>query len=362
MRTARDHSQALTINELATRILAHQDSKRDYVADTRRVGFFEEGGKFGITIDGISEAEETPDSFGITKIAHEQIGTRLGIPRKYYDRMAQDAPALLVDNVRHWLIEEPAERMFRTLDGNVRAVLSNRYRRLDNYDLMQHLLPELNAIDGLDFFVTALTPERLFIRATLPGLEADIRVGDTVRAGVEITNSEVGRGSLQVRPYLLRLVCLNGMVSTVSLRKYHAGARIQETEDALGIFRDETLAADDRALFMKAADLVRASLTEVSFNQIVSQLRDIAEGEQIATPVAATKVLAKQLDLTESEGDTMLTFLASGGDLSQWGAVNALTETAKFAEDFGRLVELEEKAGELAALPGAEWARVAATA
>lgn len=358
LRTARDHSQALEIGELAALLKEQQATKLDYVADTRRVGFFtREDGEFGVTIDGIPEQE-----FRVNHIAHEQIGGRLRIPRRYYERMRQDAPELLQRNVEHWLISEPEKRMFRTLDGDLRAVLSDRYRRLDNYDLLQHLLPELGAIEGLDYFVTALTPERMFIRATLPRLTADVKVGDTVQAGVEISNSEVGYGALMVRPYILRLRCLNGMVANVALRKYHAGARIQETEDVLGIYRDETLAADDKVLFMKAADLVRASLTEVSFNRIVDQLRDIANSDEIVAPVAAVEVLSQKLALTDSEGERMLSFLASGGDLSQWGAVNALTQAAKSAETFGRLVELEAAAGELAEMPKKEWAQVAVLA
>lgn len=31
--------------------------------------------------------------------------------------------------------------MLRTLDGNLRAFLSNRYRRLDNLELVDHILP-----------------------------------------------------------------------------------------------------------------------------------------------------------------------------------------------------------------------------
>lgn len=359
MRSVRDHAQALTLDELGAELMAQQATKVDYVADTRRVGFYDrEDGDFGVSID-------MPDGlldFGVNDIAHEQIGTRVGIPRKYYDRMRADAPQLLTRNVEHWFSNEPEDRMFRTLQGNVRAVVSNRFRALDNLDLLQHLLPVLRETDGLEYWVTALTPERMYIRATLPRLQADVKVGDTVQAGVEISNSEVGRGSLQVKPWILRLDCLNGLTTQVALRKYHAGRRIEQTEDALGIFRDETLRADDTAFFMMAADMAKAALTKVTFDRIVEQLRETATGEAIVKPVAAVKVIAKQLDLREEEGDTLLSFLASGGDLSQWGAVNALTETAKYADTFERVTELEAKAGELVAMPANEWAKVAVTA
>ena len=36
-----------------------------------------------------------------------------------------------------WLQSDDDRRMIRTLDGNVRAVLSDHYRRLDNFDLAE---------------------------------------------------------------------------------------------------------------------------------------------------------------------------------------------------------------------------------
>ncbi|MBL0089244.1 MAG: hypothetical protein IPP44_22195 [Ideonella sp.] len=36
--------------------------------------------------------------------------------------------------------------MVRTLDGQARAFLSDRYRRLDNYDLCEHVLPMLQRL------------------------------------------------------------------------------------------------------------------------------------------------------------------------------------------------------------------------
>ena len=59
-------------------------------------------------------------------VAHRQIAARLEIPAKYYDRMRTEAPQMLAKNVNHWLHAQPETRMIRTLDGNVRAFLSDR--------------------------------------------------------------------------------------------------------------------------------------------------------------------------------------------------------------------------------------------
>lgn len=365
MRTALDHSQALTIDALAERLLGQKGEKVDYVADTRRIGFFDvtggdgaSTGDYAITLDGVD------GEFRIRDRAHKQIAGRLKIPRTYYDRMRGDAPELLKQNVEHWLRSNPEKRMWRTLGSDLRAVLSDRYLRLDHDNLVNHMLPVLGEFSGLEFFANGLTDEKMFIRATLPRLEADVKVGDTVRAGVEISNSEVGSGALQVRPFILRLQCLNGMVSMHKLgvwRRYHVGR--QQGEGTLeAVYQDETLQKIETAIFAEAADLVRASLSEAAFNLIVSQLQDLASRDQMAAPVAAVEVLRDRLDLTEDEGTSVLNFLAAGGDLTQWGAINAITETAKRAESFDRLVELEETAGRLAEYSEAEWARVAVAA
>lgn len=75
-----------------------------------------------------------------------QLAGRIGIPKRYYDRMATDAKSigLFADNVNHWLRHDDESRnfLFRTLrpdDGGVgmaRALLSDKYLLLNNYDLV----------------------------------------------------------------------------------------------------------------------------------------------------------------------------------------------------------------------------------
>lgn len=363
----------LNLMELAAEVDRRQRTRIDIIADTRKVGFHstDEGASY-LTVDGQEEItpwHTTPEfapsiqGFKVNDHAHGQIANRLTIPKTYYDRLRKTAPGLLDDNVRHWLDAEPKTGLIRTLDGQVRAMLSDRFRRLDNYDLLGAVLPAFKTVDGLEFHIASLTDKKMYLRAILPGLQADITgKGDIVQAGVEIRNSEVGAGTLTVSPYLWRLVCLNGMVSNSLISARHTGRKIDESEENIGIYRDETLRADDTAFFMKVTDLVTAALTEVQFEKIVAQLRSTATGEKIKDPIAATKVLGTRLDLLEGEQTSILTHLIEGGDLSQWGAVNAITATAKEAAGFDRVAELEEIGGRLASLPANEWQRVAVAA
>ena len=49
-----------------------------------------------------------------------------------------DAPMLLADNANRWLKDKGEDRrLIRTLDGKARALLSDKYRPLENEDLAE---------------------------------------------------------------------------------------------------------------------------------------------------------------------------------------------------------------------------------
>ena len=95
---------------------------------------------------------ETPDglrTFRTTELFRRQVADKLKIPFAYFERMRTEQAGLLDRNVDTWLHHEPELRMVRTLDGQARAFLSDRYRRLDNYDLCDHVLPMLQQLPGV---------------------------------------------------------------------------------------------------------------------------------------------------------------------------------------------------------------------
>lgn len=349
----------LDLQQLAVELERREGTKEDFVVPTPRMDLYPAGGEgqYALHIDGVTD---DGTGFGCTDYFHRQLGSRLNIPKPYYDRMRQGAPELLRKNVRHWLDDKVEDRMVRTLDGNARAYLSNRYRRLDDYQLMNHLLPVFNEVAGLQFHAAVLEPNRLYIRALLPGMQAEVAVGDIVCAGVEIRNSEIGDGSLSVGPFIWRFACLNGMVvPAAALRKYHTGRQIKDVNEDFTIYSDETRQLDDAAFFSKAKDVVKAALSEVQFAAIVEQLKATTVSTEIVSPTSTVQRLDKEYGFEEHEQDSIIRWLAQGGDLSQWGTVNAITAAAKSSTTFTRQVQLEEIGGKLAALDARKWNHLA---
>ena len=160
------------------------------------------------------EATDGVERYGITNLARRQLAEKLKIPFAYFERMRAEQPALLDRNVNTWLQSDGERRLVRTLDGNVRAVLSDRYRRLHNYDLAENVLPILQRLPEARFESVELTETKMYIKVVTPRVEYEIAPGDVVQAGIVITNSEVGQGTLSVQPLVYRLVCRNGLIAS----------------------------------------------------------------------------------------------------------------------------------------------------
>lgn len=348
-----------TLSELAMELEKQQETKRDFIADTRELEIVqptEINNEFRMKLNGHGD-------FHVSDNTHRQIAQRVGIPQKYYNRMTQEAPELLVRNVKHWFDNKPERRMIRTLDGNARAFLSDRYRTLDNFDLATAVIPVLQEADGIKIVSTEITESRMYIKALFPKLEMEVKKGDPVQSGIVITNSEIGIGALKVEPLVYRLVCLNGMIAADhKMSKYHVG-RIADGGDAVAeLFRDETLEADDRAFWMKVQDVVRGSLDKVKFEEIVRRMTLTTEQRIEGDPVAAIEIVAKKFDLTDGEKSGVLRNLIEGADLSKFGLINAVTRHSQDIADYDRATDFERLGGTILELPSNQWSEISQAA
>ena len=343
-----------TLTEMAQALEMQQALKKDYVADTRALEMTDAG---QLAISGSSA-----QPFDLTPHAHRQIGDRIGIPAKYYDRMRIEAPELLQMNVNHWFQNNPEQRLIRTLGSSARAFLSRRYRRLDNFDLADVVLPTLLQMDGAQVMSCELTETRMYIKVVTAKVQADVKVGDPVQAGVCISNSEIGLGSLRIEPLIYRLICTNGMVTpdrSARNRFTHLGRAAANTPDAYELFSDQTLAADNAAFFLKVQDLVRDAVDRTKFEALVAQMQATTERRIEGNPVKAVELLSDKFKLQQGERSGVLQHLIQGGDLSQWGLLNAVTRTAQDAESYDRATELEELGAQVMSLPSAQWKQLA---
>ncbi len=329
-----------TLQELAIELDRQRNAKHDYLLDTRNL-------RMDVTEDGTmltmhNDQTDHNTILGLTEIAHDQIGQALGIPSKYYNKMRASNPELLVQNVNSWFDTEPKTRMIRTLDGNARAFLSDRYRRIDNYEIAETVLPIIGDMYGAYIESCEITEARMYIKVVNPRLTQEVTPGDVVQSGMLITNSEVGLGSMAIQPLVYRLVCSNGMVvNDAATRRYHIGRGNQAGED-YSLYSNETLAADDRALMLKVQDTVRAVVDQTRFDKVIQMMR-MAKDAKITTNSIPQMVelAASDFGITKTESEGVLDHLIRGADLSLYGLANAVTRTAQDVESYDRSTEME---------------------
>jgi len=303
----------------------------------------------------------------VTELMHDQLGKWAQIPAPYYDRMRggdNSDRALLAANMNHWLRHNKETRLVRTLDGHARAFLSNRYRTIDNYDVANAALPvllnESRKLGMIEVASAEVTDKRLYLKVTSKRLTYEVKKGDAVQAGIVISNSEVGKGSVRIEPFLLRLICLNGaVIEDQAVRKFHLGRQSAELEAAEAVFRDETRLADDKAFLLKMGDVVRASFDDTNFAKLKGMTID-ATTRKIQAPIQdVVEEVADRFSLNEKYKDSFLKNLIEGGDTSQWGLANAITAVANMADSYEDATDLEKVGGTIMTLPPEAWHQLA---
>ena len=342
------------LNEVMMELNRQNQRKKDYIGSAQALRLFEDGQTF--EIGSMSGAQQ----FGTTRLFHRQVASALGIPAKYYDIMQSQKPELLAQNVNAWLSDRENSYMIRTMDyggGRVaRALLSDRYRRIDNMEIASAVLPLFAGSDQYEVISSEVTENRMYLKILSRRLEMEVVPGDYVQAGVVISNSEVGLGSVNVQPLVYRLVCTNGMiVNDMGERKNHVGRAAKAGEDSVHIYSDETMEAEDKAFLLKLRDVTMAAIEEGRFAQVVGKLKESAGIPITGKVTEVVELTGKTYGFNTDEQDSILQYLIAGGDLSQYGLSNAITRASQDVESYDRATALEGIGWQVAAMPATQW-------
>src|SRR5215831_5348605 len=137
---------------LATEVQRQLKSRHDFVAPTPAIQMETE--KLSKDDQRALVLKVGDRKFGVQNWAHGQIAEHLQIPARYYNRLRESEPELLAQNVNTLFAHDVTRegdverRMVRVLDGKVRAVVSPKFFSLDNYDLLEAILPTIKGLDA----------------------------------------------------------------------------------------------------------------------------------------------------------------------------------------------------------------------
>ena len=337
-----------------------------------------------VTDDGVTDPNGT---YSLTGVGDEGLCEKLGIPRAYLRRMRDEGRLDLFDgNVNGWLHGDGGQggydknlmlRMLRgdeTGTGIVRAVLSDKYARIDNLDVLVAALTGVRDagigghVSGCDLterrmYVTIQAPEvKALAPVLLAGYKSPFGPGGIERirelaaregqgyepgqepvvfAGIRITNSETGNGRFSVAPHLTIKICGNGLtIGKDAMQSVHLGGR---QEEGVIEWSQQTSRKALELVASKAADAVRTFLSPEYVAAKVAELEEAA-GTKVTNPQDTIKqVVAKSSFPKEVENDIFAAFIA-GGQLTAGGVMQAVTAAAQTVEDADIAALMESEA------------------
>lgn len=322
----------------------HKNQPTDRIARTDKIGFgaAEQGpGGVGIVVK-VGDTELRPSDFALGQLAE-----RAGMPTAYLRELATAAEPWKRDLAAHALARHTAngaaERVLvRSVGGQLRGWLSDRFRRLDSRPLVDALAAEAQALGAIPIDGTA-TETRVALKVLLPEVLEPIPGEFLVRGG-EWSNSDYGNGVHGFRRFDLRVTCLNGATRENVLRQIHLGGRLGDDIQ----YSNRTLMLDTKASVSALRDVVRGVLGPASKDAFVESIK-AAHAKKMGS--AALKVATKNLDkktqkavVDAFESEDVINLPAGE---TVWRASNAISWIARHTEDAEKRLDLERAAGAL---------------
>jgi len=352
----------LKLPQLVERLQNQNVQKADFVVPAQLISM--KNGRIIFPFDEIGQVlaqaginTDSNLSLEIMDVFHGGVCDKLGIPRNYYNKMVGTHNALRDENVNHWLKNIGGNIMVRTFvdrvtnTGYARALLSDKYELIDNYDV---LIAALTAIreTGLNVVVDVadITERKMYVRFTCPDIEIQAPelmkhyrnpntggVGSGIVLGFIISNSEVGQSAFSIAPRLTWKVCNNGMiVTTDAYNRTHLGAR---KEVSSIVWSEETKTKTLELVCSQVKDAIKYFATADYLSGKVQKIMDL--NNPIEHPADTIRVISKELTFTEAQEKSVLDYFIKSGDMTSFGVVQAITFHAHADNDADARYDIE---------------------
>lgn len=363
---------AMNLEQLLTTVIAQSKEREDFLADTDKALSLVHDpgtGEIRMLLQGSAGLRELK----LSDTCHTQIAQRLAIPAKYYRRLLEDHPDMVVDQVNKLFDREPETRMIRVLGDTARAFLSQNYRRVDHDNVLENMLPQIVQGDIQTVpLSTNVTDNKMYMKVLFDDDRLTQEIGtvrgeaDTVKPGFILSNSETGHGSLSVKGFFYRSYCTNGChfggINAVEYKRSHRGGKLINDAEYT-IISDETRRLEDQVIWSAASDIITGLSNPETVARLGNDIRQANQTEKVVNPTEAVDAVARELGIRESEKTGVLESFLTDGIHNKWGMVNAITEQANNEEiGYDRATELEALGGKLLNMSDSQWNRIAVAA
>lgn len=263
-----------------------------------------------------------------------------------HERDAKIVPALwarklLAHNFNELYHHSTEKFLTRSHSGQVRGVLSNKFRRLDSRPILDAAMDAFGKLDAVPIAAYG-TEVRVTFKAVLPRIFEPVP-NEVMLIGVAWGNSDYGNGAHSLRAFALRLWCTNYAITEQCLREVHVGSRLDEDD----VFSENTYRLDTKRSASMVNDLIAATMSPQGVNKVLAAVYDANEqkvdakyvGEYLKKALGAGK--AKEVIETFNSPD--VENLPPGQ--TKWRMSNAISWIAGKEKDVDKKLELMEAAG-----------------
>jgi hypothetical protein len=324
----------------------------DRIADSTTLQFMVDGNDTKTIVMGLRN-KKAKNYFeeGLHKNALDQVCERAGVPGTYVNRLLERpyGRELIVENLARIFKEEENKKLLvRSVGDQVRGVLSNSFKRMDSGPIIEAFAAACGKIGAVP--VEGIGGDlRWAVKAILPMVfqpSAKRGMEEVLAFGLQLSNSDFGKGVLGLNAFCTRLVCTNTATLEQVMRQVHLGKRLSDDME----FSKETYLLDTKTQVSAVQDMVHQVLAPDKVNALVARIGEALE-KRIDPKEAWTEL--PKMGLLKGEVDKVKELFTDGDvemlprGTTQARLSNAVSWFAKSAATAERRLELEEIAGQL---------------
>jgi hypothetical protein len=258
-----------------------------------------------------------------------QMCGRMEIPPRYLKRKMTERAWNVVDTaIRDDLDRHGQRLLLRTIGTQIRAVLSEKYVRLNDFDVVKDVV---EIVQGRTEVRSGhLDIDGMWIKATFPDLKFTGPDGSDYFVGMILGNSEVGDRSVSCGPFIYRKVCTNDMVIVHDEAFEHRHIYVDRAQLRFGLKKAIAAAVREGDTFADQIQMAMAAAVE--------------------DPMDVIDQIARKARYSQKVVDTVKASYQMEPMANKWGLANAFTRAAQTLEG-DRRVEMEWLGGNLIVAP-----------
>lgn len=328
-------NKSYDIAEAVTKMEKTGQMLNDYLVPSKQLEFDN---------NGVVKVGFEDHAFTLHRNAVSQIAGRFGVNAKDLQREAtgdQWEREVFVDRMNKYKEHTLGKNvLIRAVGGEARAVLSDRYRRLNTAQIFMQFL--MAAQESGSVLVDASHSDlRDFMEVVHPEIiEIPTEKNGTIYTvlGAQIRNSDFGIGKHELNVFYMNVVCLNGMVGRKMISDVHLGRKLESTGEIS--FTEETMNADTKASALAVRDTMNSIYSP---ENIQRERRKIESAAAIEVDfVQKVKELPK-MGLLQGEADLLTKTLMENNPEDGVQGANTLWKLAQGITAVANKVEPDRK-------------------